>query len=51
MLHLLQMAVNPALNLEKCLLDWYSISCRLREAPRKRGLKIEEMEFGGPFLS
>lgn len=51
MLHLLQMAVSPSLGLEKCLLSWYSISCKLREPPRKRALKIEEMELEDHFLS
>ena len=44
MLHLLQGAVNPDQNLERCVESWYSISCKLRESPRKRGLRMEEIE-------
>ena len=44
MLHLLQRGVNPKLSLEKSIEEWYSISCALREPPRERVSKIEEIE-------
>lgn len=44
MLHLLQTAVSPTLRLEQCVKNWHRISCSLREPPRRRGLKIEEIE-------
>jgi hypothetical protein len=51
MLHLLQGAVSPIVDLEKSIRSWYSISCRLREPPRRRDLKMEEMEAKGASLS
>lgn len=44
MLHLLQRAVSPWLNLQESLKAWHAISDMLREAPRKRVLKIAEIE-------
>lgn len=44
MLHLLQRAVSPVLDLEESLKAWFSISCMLRESRRKRALKIEVIE-------
>ncbi len=44
MRHLLLQAVNPTLNLEQSLSDWDAISFGLREAPRKRPMKIEVIE-------
>lgn len=44
MLHLLQGAINPIVNLEKYVKSWHSISCRLREPSRKRAMKMEEIE-------
>ena len=44
MLHLLSDAVNPRLHLGECLRNWYEISMKLREPPRKRLMQTESME-------
>jgi hypothetical protein len=44
MLHLLQRTVSPALSLKESVEDWYQVSCGLREAPRRRDLKLENLE-------
>lgn len=44
MLHLLQRTVSPAFRLQKSVEDWYDTSRLLREAPRKRRLKIAEIQ-------
>ena len=51
MLHLLQRAVSPAISLKESVQDWFAISRLLREPPRKRGIKIEEMESPKAALS
>ncbi len=45
MLHLLSMAVNPKLNLRQSLVNWREISLGLREAPRKRSLQTETLQY------
>ena len=44
MLHLLQRTVSPRFRLQKCVEDWYDMSRLLREPPRKRSLKIAEIQ-------
>lgn len=44
MLHLLSHAVNPRLDLARCLLNWHDISVHLREPPRRRILQVEAIE-------
>ncbi len=44
MLHLVQRTVSPALSLKASVEDWYQLSCGLREAPRRRDLKLEKLE-------
>ena len=44
MLHLLQRTVSPALSLVRSVDNWFDISCALREAPRKRPMKMEAIE-------
>jgi len=44
MLHLLRSAVNPKLGLQESLQNWPSISMQLREPPRRRTLRFEELE-------
>ena len=44
MLHLLQRTVSPALCLRKSVENWLEISCALRESPRKRDMKMEDIE-------
>ena len=41
MLHLFRTTVNPRLSLERCLTNWFEISKRLREPPRKRSFQTE----------
>ncbi len=44
MLHILKRAVTPPLSLRGCLNDWADISYRLREPPRRRTPRIEQIE-------
>ena len=44
MLHLFQRVVGPTLSLRHSVDNWLSISCALREAPRERTMKMEEIE-------
>jgi len=44
MLHLFQRTVSPMLSLGQSVENWLSISCALREAPRERAMKMEEIE-------
>jgi hypothetical protein len=51
MLHLLRVAINPALSLRSCVEDWPEISLQLREPPRRRLAQAEEMERTALLLS
>lgn len=44
MLHLLQQTLGPALSLKQSVNNWFDISCALRESPRERAMKMEEIE-------
>jgi hypothetical protein len=44
MLHLLSSAINPRLDLARCLLNWHDISTRLKEPPRRRILQVESLD-------
>ena len=50
LLHLLQRSVGPALSLKHSVAHWYGISCDLREAPRRRPTKLEQLEEPGCIL-
>ena len=41
---MLQQTVSPTLCLRKSVDNWFEISCALRESPRKRTAKMEEIE-------
>lgn len=51
LLYLLRTSVNAALGLRTCLEDWDRISLELREPPRRRGLRIENIEWREAVLS
>ena len=50
MLHLLQRTVSPTIGLKASVVEWYEISCLLRESPRKRALKIALIECADTIL-
>jgi hypothetical protein len=51
MLGLVRQALRPSLGLQHSVEDWYSISCLLREPPRRRAMQVETITKKSTFLS
>jgi len=44
MVHLVSLAINPNLSLQRSWKNWYQISLDLREPPRKRLLQLDNLK-------